>query len=136
MSVLPPVEIDCKNILDNSTKNLAEDLPNGVDENTTLWYEDVYIIVDRWTYIFAWMVFEWSCWPYSNLGWGTTYTYRGERTRYITLNREFDLNIYNEVSCIFRDDVFIKSSQQLYRSDSNKDISIIRLNYHSQNVEC
>ena len=63
MSVLPPVEIDCKNILDNSTKKLAEDLPNGVDENTTLWYEDVYIIVDRWTYIFAWMVFEWSCWP-------------------------------------------------------------------------
>ena len=49
MSLLPLVEIDYDNLLDNSTQKLAEELPTNIDENTALWNEDLDDISDDCT---------------------------------------------------------------------------------------
>ena len=46
VSTLPLVEIYNNNLLNNFTQKLAEELPNNIDENTTLWNEDLDEISD------------------------------------------------------------------------------------------
>ena len=51
--VLPLVEIDNNNLLDNSAKKIVEELPKNIYESKTLWNDSFDDISDKFTYMLA-----------------------------------------------------------------------------------